>query len=40
VDSLPKNALGKVAHRFLQERDARFSVGEASGGVGQREEVK
>ncbi len=40
VDSLPKNALGKVAHRFLQARDARFSVGEASGGVGQREEVK
>ncbi len=29
VDSLPKNALGKVAHRLLQERDARFSVGEA-----------
>ena len=37
VDSLPKNALGKVAHRLLQERDARSSVGagEASGRVGQ-----
>src|SRR2546429_1599766 len=40
VDALPKNALGKVAHRLLQERDARFSVGEASGGVGQHEAVK
>jgi len=40
VDALPKNALGKVEHRLLQERDARFSVGEASGGVGQREAVK
>src|SRR6266516_348369 len=29
VDSLPKNAQGKVANRILQERDARFSVGEA-----------
>ncbi|MFL5588815.1 MAG: AMP-binding protein [Ktedonobacteraceae bacterium] len=38
VDSLPKNALGKVEHRLLQERDAR--VGEAPGGVGQREAVK
>jgi acyl-CoA synthetase (AMP-forming)/AMP-acid ligase II len=35
VDALPKNALGKVEHRLLQEREARFSVGEASGGVGQ-----
>src|SRR5207302_9631695 len=37
VDSLPKNALGKVEHRLLQERDARSSVGAAaaSGGVGQ-----
>src|SRR5437588_8341637 len=37
VDALPKNALGKVAHRLLQERDARSSVGagEASGRVGQ-----
>src|SRR3989440_2671722 len=36
VDALPKNALGKVEHRLLQERDARSSVGagEASGGVG------
>src|SRR5712691_935312 len=36
VDALPKNALGKVAHRLLQERGARSSVGagEASGGVG------
>ena len=40
VDALPKNALGKVAHRLLQERDARSSVGEASGGVVQRETVK
>jgi acyl-CoA synthetase (AMP-forming)/AMP-acid ligase II len=40
VDALPKNALGKVAHRLLQKRDARFSVGEASGGVGQCEAVK
>ena len=40
VDALPKNALGKVAHRLLQERDARFSVGKASGGVGQHEAVK
>ena len=41
VDALPKNALGKVAHRLLQARDARSSVGgEASGGVGQREAVK
>jgi acyl-CoA synthetase (AMP-forming)/AMP-acid ligase II len=40
VDALPKNALGKVAHRLLQERDARSSVGEASGGAGQREAVK
>src|SRR5438270_6817229 len=39
VDSLPKNALGKVAHRLLQARDARSSVGagKASGRVGQRE---
>src|SRR5947208_5339848 len=37
VDALPKNALGKVEHRLLQERDARSSVGagEASGRVGQ-----
>src|SRR2546423_5262761 len=34
VDELPKNALGKVAHRLLQERDARSSAA-ASGGVGQ-----
>src|SRR2546423_1924307 len=34
VDELPKNALGKVAHRLLQERNARSSAG-ASGGVGQ-----
>ncbi len=40
VDALPKNAMGKVAHRLLQERDARFFVGEASGGVGQHEAVK
>ena len=40
VDELPKNALGKVAHRLLQERDARSSVGEAPGRVGQREAVK
>jgi acyl-CoA synthetase (AMP-forming)/AMP-acid ligase II len=26
VDSLPKNALGKVEHRLLQERDARSDV--------------
>jgi acyl-CoA synthetase (AMP-forming)/AMP-acid ligase II len=37
VDALPKNALGKVAHRLLQARDARSSVGvgAASGGFGQ-----
>src|SRR6266566_897572 len=29
VDALPKNALGKVEHRLLQERDARSSVGAA-----------
>src|SRR6266700_5630731 len=29
VDSLPKNALGKVEHRLLQERDARSSLGAA-----------
>jgi acyl-CoA synthetase (AMP-forming)/AMP-acid ligase II len=40
VDALPKNALGKVEHRLLQARDARSSVGEASGQVGQREAVK
>jgi acyl-CoA synthetase (AMP-forming)/AMP-acid ligase II len=40
LDALPKNALGKVAHRLLQARDARSSVGDASGGVGQREAVK
>src|SRR5438309_11297134 len=28
VDALPKNALGKVEHRLLQERDARSSLGE------------
>ncbi len=27
VDSLPKNALGKVEHRLLQERHALSSVG-------------
>lgn len=42
VDALPKNALGKVAHRLLQERDARSSVGagEASGGVGGLEPAR
>jgi len=42
VDALPKNALGKVAHRLLQERDARSSIGaeKASGRAGQREAVK
>src|SRR5256884_1599923 len=34
VDALPKNALGKVAHRLLQARDTRSSAG-ASGGLGQ-----
>jgi acyl-CoA synthetase (AMP-forming)/AMP-acid ligase II len=29
VDELPKNALGKVEHRLLQERDARSSLGAA-----------
>jgi acyl-CoA synthetase (AMP-forming)/AMP-acid ligase II len=40
VDALPKNALGKVAHKLLQKRDAGFSVGKASSGVGQSEAVK
>jgi acyl-CoA synthetase (AMP-forming)/AMP-acid ligase II len=29
VDALPKNALGKVEHRLLQERDTRSSLGAA-----------
>ena len=40
VESLPKNALGKVERRLLQAREARSSAVEAPGEVGQPEVLK